>query len=62
MRHVIVKWGKLRIEVPGEVFLALLIKAFLFVHNVSGSRFNSTREVVPATLGVFTASANPEWP
>jgi hypothetical protein len=28
--------GKLHIELPGELFLALLFRAFLFTHNLSG--------------------------
>jgi hypothetical protein len=36
MGQVTVKWGKLHIELPGEVFLALLFKAFLIAHSMSG--------------------------
>ena len=30
-----VKWGKLYFEIPGEVFLALALKAFLVLHYLS---------------------------
>lgn len=36
MGQIIVKWGKLHVELPGEVFLALLLKAFLIAHYLSG--------------------------
>ena len=36
MGQVTVKWGKPQIELPGEVFLALLFMAFLIAHNQSG--------------------------
>ncbi len=32
MRPVRVKWGKLYLELPAEIFLYLLFKAFLMVH------------------------------
>jgi len=32
MRPVRLEWGKLILELPGEVFLALLFKAFLMYH------------------------------
>jgi len=32
MRLVRVQWGKLYFEVPAEIFLYLLLKAFLSVH------------------------------
>ena len=32
MRPVTVKWGNLHLEVPAEVFLYLLFKAFLMLH------------------------------
>ena len=35
MRPVRVKWGVLVIEVPGELFLALMIKAFLMLHKLN---------------------------
>jgi hypothetical protein len=34
MGPVRVKWGKLNLELPGEIFLYLLFKAFLMFHNV----------------------------
>ncbi len=36
MRRIIVKWGKLRIELPEEMFIFLLIKlaSSLLHHNV----------------------------
>jgi len=36
MGQIIVKWGKLQVELPGEVFLAVLFKAFLIAHHLSG--------------------------
>ena len=36
MGQITVKWGKLHIELPGEVFLAVLFKAFLIAHHLSG--------------------------
>jgi len=33
MRLVTVKWGKFKLELPGEIFLLLAIRAFLIVHN-----------------------------
>ena len=30
-----VKWGKLYLEVPGGVFIAVLFKAFLVLHFLS---------------------------
>jgi len=35
MRLVTVKWGKLVIEVPVEIVLFLLLKAFLMVHKMN---------------------------
>jgi hypothetical protein len=35
MRLVRVKWGKLSFELPGEIFLFLLVKAFLMLHNLN---------------------------
>ena len=35
MRPVRVKWGKLNIELPAEIVLFLLFKAFLMFHNVN---------------------------
>ena len=35
MGLVRVKWGKLYVELPGEIFLALLFKAFLMFHNLN---------------------------
>jgi hypothetical protein len=35
MGLVRVRWGKLVIEVPGEIFLFLLLKAFLMVHKMN---------------------------
>lgn len=34
MRLVRVKWGKLQIELPEELFIFLLLKAFLMSHNM----------------------------
>ncbi len=34
MRLVRVRWGKLLFELPGEIFLVLLLKAFLWLHNM----------------------------
>ena len=36
MRQITVQWGKLRIEIPGEMFWLLVLKAFLLYHNVNG--------------------------
>jgi hypothetical protein len=36
MRRITVKWGKFKLEIPGEMFLLLAIKTFLFLHNLSG--------------------------
>lgn len=33
MRLVTVKWGKLTLEVPAEIILFLLFKAFLLLHD-----------------------------
>jgi hypothetical protein len=33
MRLITVKWGKFKLELPGEVLVLLAIKAFLIVHN-----------------------------
>ena len=35
MRLVRVKWGKLLFELPGEILLFLLFKAFLWLHNIN---------------------------
>jgi len=35
MRPVRVEWGKLYLELPGEIFIALLLKAFLMLHNLN---------------------------
>jgi len=35
MRLVRVKWGKLYVELPAEIILYLLFKAFLMLHNVN---------------------------
>jgi len=51
MGHVIVKWGKLHVELPGEVFLALLFKAFLIAHLLSGERFRTPSERFPPLRG-----------
>ena len=32
MRPITVKWGKLYLEVPAEIILYLLFKAFLVLH------------------------------
>ncbi len=32
MRAIRLKWGKLLIELPGEIFLFLLLRAFLMLH------------------------------
>jgi hypothetical protein len=34
MRRMIVKWGKLRIELPAEVLLFVLFKTYLALHRV----------------------------
>jgi hypothetical protein len=34
MGPVRVRWGKLLIELPAEIFLYLLFKAFLMFHNI----------------------------
>jgi len=34
MRLVRVRWGKLLFELPGEVILFLLLKAFLWLNNM----------------------------
>ncbi len=34
MAPVRVQWGKLNLEVPGEIFLFLLLKAFLMLQNI----------------------------
>ena len=33
MRPVRVKWGKLQIELPEDLFFLLLLKAFLMLHK-----------------------------
>ena len=35
MRLVTVQWGKLKLELPGEIFVFLLLKLFLMLHNVN---------------------------
>ena len=35
MRHVTVKWGKLKVELPVELLLFALFNAFLIHHNVN---------------------------
>ena len=35
MRLVTVKWGKLYLELPAEIFLYLLFKAFLVLHSLN---------------------------
>ncbi len=35
MRLIRVKWGKLLIELPGEIFIFLLLKAFLMLHSLN---------------------------
>jgi hypothetical protein len=35
MRPMRVKWGKLYLEVPVEILLFLLVKAFLLVHKLN---------------------------
>ena len=35
MRLIKVQWGKLHLELPEEVFLFLLFKAFLALHNMN---------------------------
>lgn len=35
MRLVRVKWGKLLIELPGELFFFLLLRTFLMLHHWS---------------------------
>ena len=34
MRLIRVKWGKFKLELPGEIFIFLAIKAFLVVHKL----------------------------
>ncbi len=36
MRLIRVRWGKLRLDVPGEILLLLAVKTFLLFHNLSG--------------------------
>ena len=36
MRLIRVKWGKFKLELPGEIFLLLALRAFLLQHNLSG--------------------------
>ena len=35
MRPITVKWGKLYLEVPAELILYLLFKAFLVLHSLN---------------------------
>jgi len=35
MRPITVKWGKLYLEVPAEIILYLLFKAFLVLHSLN---------------------------
>ena len=35
MRPVRVKWGKFELELPGEILIFLLYKAFLIIHNMN---------------------------
>jgi len=35
MRQVSVKWGKFKLELPGEILIFLLYKAFLIIHNMN---------------------------
>jgi hypothetical protein len=37
MRLVKVEWGKFKLELPGEIFICLLLKTFLLLlHNMNG--------------------------
>ena len=36
MRLIKVEWGKFKLELPGEVFILLTLKAFLLIHNLNG--------------------------
>ena len=35
MGRITVKWGKFKLELPGEIFFFLLYKAFLMLHNLN---------------------------
>jgi hypothetical protein len=32
MRLIRIEWGKFKLELPGEIFIFLLLKAFLVLH------------------------------
>ncbi len=34
MRLIRVRWGKFRLELPAEIFIFLLVKAFLMLHSM----------------------------
>lgn len=36
MRSVRIRWGKLRLDVPGEILLAVLYKLVLLLHQNNG--------------------------
>jgi hypothetical protein len=35
MRRIIVRWGRLRVELPAELLLFVLFKAYLALHHVN---------------------------
>jgi hypothetical protein len=35
MRLIRIEWGKFKLELPAEVFLFLLLKAFLVLHSLN---------------------------
>ena len=35
MQRVIVRWGKFKLELPAEVFILLVVKAFHIAHYLS---------------------------
>jgi hypothetical protein len=35
MRLITVQWGKFKLELPAEIFLFLLFKAFLMLHKTN---------------------------
>jgi hypothetical protein len=35
MRQITVQWGRLKVELPAELALFLLLRAFLALHNVN---------------------------
>jgi len=35
MRQITVKWGRFTLELPVELVLCVLFKAFLMIHNVN---------------------------